>query len=138
MPGPLAEIVLFAQDQPKVGQAQTKVAGGKPNAAAPPESNGLLTFLPLVVVLMIYLVLFGGPRKTEKKRREMIDALKKNDRVMTTSGIFATVVSVSPESDRVVLRVDDDKGIKMEFSKAAISQVLNPEAEKEKPAAAAK
>lgn len=137
MPGPFADSLLFAQDQPKVAQAQTKAANGKPNAAQP-EPNPLLTMLPIVIIFLIYMVLFGGGRKPAKKQQQMLASLKKNDRVMTTSGIFATVVSVSPESDRVVLRVDDDKGVKMEFSKAAISQVVTPEAEKEKPAAAAK
>ncbi len=54
----------------------------------------------------------------------MVEALKKNDRVMTSSGIFGTVVSVDIERGRVVLRVDDDKGVRIEFSKAAVTDVL--------------
>ena len=43
----------------------------------------------------------------------MIEALKKNDKVLTAGGIYGTVVSVDPARDRVVLRVDDDKGVKL-------------------------
>ena len=35
-------------------------------------------------------------QQQEKKRRAMIDALKKNDKVVTAGGIFGTVVSVDP------------------------------------------
>ena len=33
----------------------------------------------------------------------MLEALKKNDKVVTTGGIYGTVTSVNPASDRVVL-----------------------------------
>ena len=55
----------------------------------------------------------------------MIDALKKNDKVLTTAGIYGTVVSVDAEHDRVVLRVDDDRGVKVAFTKASIVRVLD-------------
>ena len=45
------------------------------------------------------------------------------DKVLTTSGIFATVVSM--ESDRAVLRISDET--KVEFAKSAIAQVLSAE-----------
>ena len=38
----------------------------------------------------------------------MIDAMKKNDKVVTTGGIYGTVISVDPTADRVVLRIDDE------------------------------
>jgi preprotein translocase subunit YajC len=88
----------------------------------------LLTFLP---VAFFYYVLIWRPAQTqEKKRREMVDALKKNDKVLTQAGIYGTVVSVSSEGDRVVLRVDDDRGVKLEFSKTAVIRVLDGSTEK--------
>ena len=36
-------------------------------------------------------------QQQEKKRQAMIDALKKNDKVVTTGGIYGTVVSVDPD-----------------------------------------
>ena len=49
--------------------------------------------------------------------------MKKGDKVLTTSGMFATVVSI--EADRAVLRISDET--KVEFAKSAIAQVLTPE-----------
>lgn len=108
-------------------------------APAPDAAGSLLTPIVMVAgVFILYQVLIGGPQRSiERKRQEMLKALKKNDRVMTSSGIYATVVSVDGDGDRVVLRVDDDKGVKMEFSRAAISQVLNADADKDKERSAA-
>ena len=61
--------------------------------------------------------------------------MKKNDKILTSAGIYGTVVSIDNAADRVVVRVDDDKGIKMVFSRASVIQVLAPSEEKEKPAA---
>jgi preprotein translocase subunit YajC len=115
MPGLLADLtLLFAQD----------------GAAAQGGNSFLVQLLPfLPVVLLFYFLMIRPQQIQERKRKEMINALKKNDRVLTHSGIFGTVVSVNPEAGRVVLRVDDDRGVKIEFSKAAIAQVIE---EKEK------
>ena len=56
------------------------------------------------------------------------DAIKKGDKVVTIGGIRGTVAVVKDST--VVLKVDDNTRI--EFSKSAISQVLN---KKEEPAA---
>ena len=55
-------------------------------------------------------------QQQEQKRKAMIDALKKNDKVLTTAGIYGTVVSVDANQDRVVLRVDDERGSRSTFS----------------------
>ena len=47
----------------------------------------------------------------------MIDALKRNEKIVTAGGIYGTVVSVDAEGDKLVLRIDDDKGVKMTFAK---------------------
>ena len=97
--------------------------------------------LPLYVmgfVAITYFLLLRPQRQQEAKRRAMIDALKKNDKVVTSGGIYGTVTSVDPTSDRVVLRVDDEKGVKVAFTRASVARVIEPSAEKpavDKPAA---
>lgn len=105
-------------------------------AAAKPDSGGSsLTMLPfiLVLVLWFYLLFIRPQQQQEKKRRDMISRLKKNDKVITNGGLYGTVVSVDTDQDRVVIRVDDDKGVKLTFSKSAVGRVLDAAAEKEKP-----
>ena len=61
----------------------------------------------------------------------MIDALKKNDKVVTAGGIYGTVVSVDPTGDKLVVRIDDDKGVKLDHSaRSSVMRVLETSSEK--------
>ncbi len=62
----------------------------------------------------------------------MLDTLKKNDKVLTTAGIYATVVSVDAGHDKVVLRVDDERGVKLAFTRASIARVFDASEKPEK------
>lgn len=106
MPG-LFEVIgpIFAQD------------GGNPN-----NWTGFLILLPIPV--LFYFLIWLPQQQQEKKRRAMIDAIKKNDKVVTIAGIFGTVVSVDPAQDKVVLRIDDDKGVKVGMTRASVARVI--------------
>lgn len=125
MPGPLDPILslLFAAKAP----------------APEPQGGGLLPILiPLIPILILYYFLIIRPQQSQaKQRRAAIDAIRKNDRVVTIGGIFGTVVSVDTDGDRVTIRVDDDKGVKMVFRKASVERILGePDKDREKTPAA--
>jgi preprotein translocase subunit YajC len=65
-------------------------------------------------------------RPQQRKQREteaMLKAVKKGDRVLTSGGIFGTVIGKKGEKDDVVvLKVSDE--VKMEFSRQSIVQVI--------------
>jgi preprotein translocase subunit YajC len=123
MPSLLAELpTLFAQ------AAQNKPAEG---------GSSMWTLLIYIwIPLLFYFIIFRPGRQEERKRKEMLAALKKNDKVLTSAGIYGTVVSIDNDADRVLLRVDDDRGVRMAFSRASITRVLEPAPEKEKAAEA--
>ncbi|HWE36928.1 MAG TPA: preprotein translocase subunit YajC [Isosphaeraceae bacterium] len=103
-------------------------AGAKAQQAGSPLTGMLL---PMVSVgLLFYLLILRPNQIQERKRREELNALKKNDRVLTTAGIYGTVVSVDPEADKVVLRVDDS--VKLTFSRASITKIIDVSADKDK------
>jgi preprotein translocase subunit YajC len=98
-------------------------AGG----SAPPDPKialllQLLQFLPLFIIL--YLLLIRPQQQQRKKMNEMLKTLKKGDRVLTSGGIFGTVIGV--DEAKAVLKIADD--VKVEFSKTAIVQVMATEA----------
>ena len=110
MPGSFHELgLLFAQD-----------AGS--------NWNGLLILLP--IPFLFYFMIWLPQQQQEKKRRAMIDALKKNDKIVTAGGIFGTVVSVDPTGDKLVVRVDDDKGVKVTMTRSSVTRVLETASEK--------
>jgi preprotein translocase subunit YajC len=60
----------------------------------------------------------------------MLGALKKNDKVLTAAGIFGTVVAVDDDHDRIVLRVDDDRGVRIAFNRGSVVRVLDGSSDK--------
>jgi preprotein translocase subunit YajC len=101
------------------------------------SANFLGTFVYLLPIpFLFYFLIIRPQQQQEKTRRAMIDALKKNDKVLTSGGIYGTVVSVDSTNDRVVLRVDDERGIRLTFAKSSVTRVL--EAASDKSADAAK
>ena len=80
--------------------------------------NQILPFILMFVVLYFF---FLRPKQNEfKKAEEMRKALKKGDKVITVSGLFATVHHVGEHS--VVLKADEN--VKLEYEKASIARVL--------------
>src|SRR3984885_15639290 len=73
-------------------------------------AGGLMAFLPLVIIMGIFYVLLILPQqRRQKKVQEMINALKNGDKVVTTGGLFGTIVGI--EGDSIQLRsAARDKG----------------------------
>ncbi len=109
-------------------------------AAAPAkaEDGGLLSMiylLPIVLVVFYFMVL--RPQTSgDKARRERLSKIKKNDKVVTTAGIYGTVVQVDQEAKKIVLKVDDERGVRMTFRMESVLEVTDPSSEKEKEKAA--
>ena len=80
-----------------------------------------LIFIGLMFVLL-YFVLFRGPRKKQQQQKRMIQSLKKNDRVRTIGGIIGTVIDV--KDDEITLKVDESSNTKIKIVPGAISKNL--------------
>jgi preprotein translocase subunit YajC len=89
-----------------------------------------MALLLLPIFAVFYFLVLRPQQQQEQKRRTMIDALKKNDKVVTTGGIYGTVISVDSNNDKVVLRVDDERGVKLAFTKGSVARVLEASGEK--------
>jgi len=83
-----------------------------------------LILIAAMFVLM-YFVLFRGPRKKQQQQRQMIQELKKNDRVRTIGGIVGTIIDV--KDDEITLKVDESNNTKIRIIPAAVSKKLTAE-----------
>ena len=102
--------------------AQLAVADSKP-PAGPLEL--LITYFPMIlIVVAAWFLLYRPERERMRKQRELLSNVKKNDRVITASGIVGTVSSVDREQDRVVLKVDESSNAKITFTLASVNRVL--------------
>lgn len=74
-------------------------------ASAPPPGNlmGMNLLMILTLVILFYVLLVMPQQKRFKKHKEMVDTLKKGDRVLTAAGFIGTVDKVDSEKGEVVL-----------------------------------
>jgi preprotein translocase subunit YajC len=97
---------------------QTAPAGG---AGPVPQGNFMTALLPFVLVFVIfYLLIIMPQRKKQKKHMEMVENLKPGDRIITTGGIYGSIMGV--QKDRVELKVAAN--VKIEITKSAIGVIL--------------
>jgi len=102
--------------------------GGNPGDGSPLQM--VLNLLPmLLVALAAWALLYKPERDRMQRQQAMLAALKKNDRVVTTGGMYGTVANVDREADRVVLKVDDSGPVKIAVTVASIARVLDAETE---------
>lgn len=74
----------------------------------------------LVIFGVFYLIVVRPMRKKQQETESMLSQLKNGDRVLTSGGIYGTVVGVN--EDVIQLRVADS--VKIQVAKTAISQLV--------------
>jgi preprotein translocase subunit YajC len=85
------------------------------------QGNFFASFLPLIVLFGIFYFLIIRPQqKQAKEHQEMINSLKKGDRIITTGGLIVEVVK--PEEDFIKVKLNDDVIVKL--SKEYVSKKL--------------
>lgn len=83
----------------------------------------------VAIIAIFYFLIIRPQKKRDKETKAMLDAMKKGDKIITIGGIHGTVVAVKDQS--VVVKVDDNTRI--EFTKSAVSTVVNKDAAKANP-----
>jgi len=73
------------------------------------------------IILIFYFLIIRPQKKRDKEAKDMLASMKKGDKIVTIGGIRGTVAVVKEST--VVIKVDDNTRI--EFSKNAISQILD-------------
>ena len=89
--------------------------------------GSIAQFAPLVIIMVIFYVLLILPaQRRQKKTQEMLNALKNGDKVVTTGGMFGTIVGL--EGDSIQLRIADQ--VKVKVLRSAIAS-LQPDSKEE-------
>jgi preprotein translocase subunit YajC len=81
----------------------------------------LASILPLLILFAIFYFLVILPQqKQAKKHKEMVEALKKGDKIVTAGGIIAEVIS--NEEDFIKAKINDN--VEVKITKDAIARKL--------------
>ena len=98
-------------------------------SAGPTQGSFITALLPFVLVFVIFYVLIIMPsRKKQKKHQEMVTQLKAGDKIVTTGGIYGTVMGT--KEDRIEVKISAN--VKIEVTKSAVGAVLTPQTTEKK------
>jgi preprotein translocase subunit YajC len=90
-------------------------------AAGAQAPNPLMTFLPLILLFVVFYFLMIRPQmKRQKEHRSMVSALAKGDEVVTNGGLAGRVDEVG----EAFITLEIAPNVKIKVQKGAVSQVL--------------
>ena len=108
----------------KLATTALLLAQAKDPGPAPESAFGNPFVLIVLMVVFFYFMLIRPQQREQAEKKKLMDGLKKNDRVITTAGLYGTVVNV--KDDAVTLLVDDQNKVKLRFLKSAVASVVVP------------
>jgi preprotein translocase subunit YajC len=121
--------VIKAEDISSQGQqtTQTLTKQADPNSKVAvqdgPKPNPYASYMLLALIfIMLYFVMFRGPKKKQQQQEQMTKSLKKNDRVQTIGGILGTVLEVT--DSEITLKIDESNNTKIKVIPSAINRVI--------------
>jgi preprotein translocase subunit YajC len=89
-------------------------------------NGGILIILALVLGVM-YVVMIRPQRQRQAQHQSAIDSARVGDEVVTTGGIYGTIVET--DGDDVVVEIDPKQGVNVHMTRRGIAAVLPPEEE---------
>jgi len=83
--------------------------------------SAIAQFLPLIILFGIFYFLIIRPQqKQQKEHQEMLNSLKKGDKIVTAGGLIAEVVKA--EEDYLKIKLNDNNIVKLD--KAFVSKKI--------------
>lgn len=141
--------VSAAEMAPSVSQASgedaslasTDVGGETPNgetelgeATEPVTAMGLMgqffsnpLNLILISAILFMFIVVRPQQQAARQAQAALAALKKNDRIITASGIHGTVVQAGGGDPTIVIRIDENTGTKITVNRDSVSKVVTPD-----------
>jgi preprotein translocase subunit YajC len=97
------------------------------------QGSQFVTFIPLLLVFVLFYFLIIVPqRKRQRAVDAMLDNLKSGDKVVTSGGIYGTVVSIRDDKRTLQLKISENPVIRVEVARTAISGLQDAPAEEKK------
>ncbi len=90
-------------------------------AASGSAAGGLASFIPLVLMFVIfYFLLIRPQQKKTKEHRDMVSGLKKGDRIITSGGIYGQITS----ADDATLTVEISDKVRIKLNRGNVASIV--------------
>ncbi|GKS59110.1 preprotein translocase subunit YajC [Nitrospira sp.] len=91
----------------------TSLAWAQAGGSGQSSPNLVLSLVPFLLIFAIfYFLLILPQQKKQKELRQMLEGLKKGDKIVTASGIWGTVTNMGKQT--VTLQISDTAKIKIQ------------------------
>ena len=98
-------------------------AMGQSGASGGQGGGGFAAFVPLILMFVIfYFLLIRPQQKKTKEHREMINNLRKGDRIITSGGIHGRVTGLSDTT----LTVEISEKVRVKVNRGSVSALAQP------------
>jgi preprotein translocase subunit YajC len=92
-------------------------------------AQGLISFMPLIIIFVIfYFLLIRPQKKKQQEHKQMLENLKRGDKVITTGGIHGTIDGITDTTFQ--LKVANQ--VKITVAKSAVAGLQRSETTEEK------
>lgn len=87
------------------------------------DGNALSQFIPLILIFgIMYFLLIRPQQKKMKEHQNMVNALRRNDEIITQGGVIGKVTKVKDENE---VEVEIADGVKVRVMRHTIAQVIS-------------
>ena len=94
------------------------------------SDGGIGQFIPLILIFIIfYFFLIRPQQKKAKEHKNMVKAIKRGDKIITSGGIFGIVEKVM-DNDKVEVSISDNVNIELVKSTGIQALINNTEQKK--------
>ena len=88
---------------------------------SPATMQTIMNMSPFILMaVLFYFMLYKPHKKQEKQRQDMINSVKRGDKVVTIGGIHGVVVNAG----ETIVTVKVAEKVELEFSRSAVASVL--------------
>jgi preprotein translocase subunit YajC len=88
------------------------------NAEGGAGGNSLLSFLPLILIVLVFYLFFIRPQmKKSKEQKKFRENLKKGDKVVTIGGLHGKITEI----DETTVTLEVGNQVRLTFEKSAIA-----------------
>ena len=85
--------------------------------------GGIGMLLPIILIFVImYFLMIRPQQKKHRLHQQMIQALRKGDKVITSGGLYATVLNIKEKENMVVVKIAEN--VKVEIQRSSIAGLI--------------
>ncbi len=92
--------------------------------APPAIESGWTSLVPMILIFVVFYFLLIRPQEKKRRAQEtLVSGVKKDEEVLTNSGMFGTVTKINDNDNTIMVKVAD--GVEVKILKNSITDIVS-------------